>query len=519
MRGDHKEFELKFELADEELRRLRSKRLLREIGVDRPVTRVVRSIYFDTPDSALRAAGLSLRLRRDRKAWLQTVKDCPDGPAGVSDRLESESRLQSQVPDLTAIKPKSLRKRIKKTIGTAALEPVFETVVWRTTRRLRTAEGCEIELALDKGEVRSAELAETFHEAELELKSGSQQSVFAVARELFADEPPQLSHLTKADRGYRLNGALPAPAVEPQTARAPVLTPDLTAAQAFRKILRACRDQILHNVRVVLETEHPGGPHQLRIGLRRLRCALRAYRPIGDKQQFRRLSSEARDLARTVGELRDADVVIDEFIAPHAEQHPAEPGIAALLKTVRAHRERVRKAVRRQLASARAKAFQFDLCAMLEADPPYGTPDSAKADMADTPVCDYVPGVLQAHWRKPAKLGKRLDQLSIAERHQMRKALKNLRYVVEFHASLYPGKAVRRYVGHLKKLQSVFGYLNDVAMTKKLREICSGRGAADVDMHWAIGHLQGLNEARAEYAWETARARWRTLNTVPAFWA
>lgn len=519
MQSSLREFELKFELADDELQQIRSKRLLREIGVGRPVTRLLRSTYFDTADCALRDAGLSLRVRRDHDAWLQTVKEDSGNGAGISDRFEIESPVDEQAPHLGSIKPKRIRKRIKKAVAGKALEPVFETVVRRTTRLLRTPDGSEVELALDKGEIRGPHRLEPIREAELELKSGCRQSVFALAKELCADEPLQLSQMSKAARGYRLVGRLPAAALEPRHAQAPHLTREQTAEQAFRQILRSCNDQVLHNIRVVLESDDPEGPHQLRIGLRRLRSALRAYQPLGDKAVFRRLNAEARDLARIVGELRDVDVVIDEFVLPHAEHDPVVRGIKALLKDLRSHRGHIHDEVRRYLASARVRAFHLDLCAFMEGDVLRRPGDGRDATAGEAPVGDHAGLALHASWRRPSRLGKRLDQLSIDERHQMRRALKYVRYLAEFYAPLYPRKAVRRYVRHLKRLQNVFGYLNDVAVTENMRDVCGKRGSTDADVYWALGYIHGLNEMRAGLAWENARSRWHELNKVRPFWS
>ncbi len=64
MQYEKREIELKLELTGEELERIRAKRILRELTVGRPVIRTLRSIYFDTPDHALRNARMSLRVRR-----------------------------------------------------------------------------------------------------------------------------------------------------------------------------------------------------------------------------------------------------------------------------------------------------------------------------------------------------------------------------------------------------------------------------------------------------------------------
>ena len=69
-----KELELKLELTPEELQRVSTHPALEALTVGKPVTRVLRSIYFDTPDHRLRVQGISLRLRAIGEQWVQTVK-------------------------------------------------------------------------------------------------------------------------------------------------------------------------------------------------------------------------------------------------------------------------------------------------------------------------------------------------------------------------------------------------------------------------------------------------------------
>ncbi len=100
----------------------------------------------------------------------------------------------------------------------------------------------------------------------------------------------------------------------------------------------------------------------------------------------------------------------------------------------------------------------------------------------------------------------------------MRKALKNHRYTVEYFSSLFSKKAVRRHVERLRRLQSDFGYLNDVAMVHKIRDIYDSDPNPQGDVLWAIGHLQGLHDARAGSAWKAAKTDWRKLDSDARFW-
>ncbi|RMF33091.1 MAG: CHAD domain-containing protein [Alphaproteobacteria bacterium] len=64
------------------------------------------------------------------------------------------------------------------------------------------------------------------------------------------------------------------------------------------------------------------------------------------------------------------------------------------------------------------------------------------------------------------KMGRRFDRLSVAERHELRKDIKRLRYAAECFAPLCRDKPARRFLKSLKALQDGFGALNDAAMAE-----------------------------------------------------
>ena len=78
----------------------------------------------------------------------------------------------------------------------------------------------------------------------------------------------------------------------------------------------------------------------------------------------------------------------------------------------------------------------------------------------------------------------------------MRKSLKKLRYTAEFLAPLYPKNKVEPFVRRLKKLQDVFGYVNDVRMAAELREIAKAH-SGEPEPLIAAGLVMGHHEAEA----------------------
>ena len=166
-------------------------------------------------------------------------------------------------------------------------------------------------------------------EAELELKSGSPDSLLTAAAKLFSAQPIRLAKTSKAERGYRLALGKSNGKAAPERAEQPCLREEQSCGEALGLIVQSAADQIAANRRAVLETEDPAAAHQLRIGLRRLRSALRAFRPLCDAPAASELEEQARSLSRTVGELRDADVLIEQVYAPVADKLAERSGRAA----------------------------------------------------------------------------------------------------------------------------------------------------------------------------------------------
>ena len=92
-------------------------------------------------------------------------------------------------------------------------------------------------------------------------------------------------------------------------------TMDIHAAvERAARMLRDCLAQIDANVACVLAGDGIGGPHQLRVGLRRLRSLFAIFRGELDGPALRGLNDAARSLAGQAGRLRDLDVLAEEML-------------------------------------------------------------------------------------------------------------------------------------------------------------------------------------------------------------
>ena len=468
----------------------------------------LRSVYFDTPEHDLRAAGISLRVRHHANGCVQTVK-ANQTVDGISNPIEAEAPVASEDPDLKKIPNKKLRRMVEKACKGTTLHPVFETVVRRSTRKITTNDA-EVELAVDQGEVCAGTSKMELSEAEFELKAGSAEGLLSAAERLLDGHAFQASRRSKAERGYQLALGKQGTHTEPEKARAPLIRRSETSRSALAAVLQSTTRQVLVNRRAVLETADPQAAHQLRIGLRRLRSALRALRPVADGHSLRSFERCARDFGRCVGQLRDADVLLSDLIAPVEAGADDKEGFATLRAALEDHRESRREDVRAALQGPAWTKLQLYLTL-------WPRTLEEHRDL-DRPITKHAREVAKKAWKKPAKLGRDIDTLNGARRHEMRKALKKLRYSCELFAPVLPRRKTKRFLTELKVLQDVFGYVNDARMATKVIEIQqeqqAGRPAAV-----AAGYVVGTHKAEARHVWKGAHAAWKKLNDLPRPWA
>jgi len=505
----NREFELKITLSRKDFDQLTGNPFLAAHQNAR-TDKTLKSVYFDTPDFRLRDCGVTLRIRDDGESLVQTVKADHRFENGLSNPIEIEAPATGPQPDLELIGDKSLRHRLCDAVSGSTLTQAFETVVTRSTFKL-AEDGSLIELALDRGETHARGRKAPLFEAELELMEGDPKALLAISQKLFAGREVHLSSTTKAERGYQLllKTSRKRQAIGPAKAKPAPVESGQTCAEAFAAIFRSARDQIAVNRAAVLETNLAEGAHQLRVGLTRLRSAHRALRPHLDSSEFGELEGDARALAHAAGELRDADVLIKDIYAPIAGTVPDHEGFDALLEALQAHRAAKQRIARQGLRGEHGSRLLLGLAlwpAILEKEP------SLQTKVID----DFARQALKRRWKKAAKLGRAIAHLQPDEKHKMRRSLKKLRYLTEFFAPVFHHEGVKPFLRQLKRLQDVFGYVNDVRMAEQLPAIAQHYDGKACEA--AAGVVLGAHLERAAESWTHAQKEWHKLKTSERFW-
>jgi CHAD domain-containing protein len=297
----------------------------------------------------------------------------------------------------------------------------------------------------------------------------------------------------KADRGHMLATGL---APLPVTAQAAPVLSTMRPASALAAMLQASLAQVLPNLAAVAQAEQaaPEHVHQLRIGLRRTRSALREFAGgVGSVDpQWEPVLAQA---FRSLGPLRDREVGAQLRAAACAAARAVgidAPGPLA-----------VPPVSAQDTAVLRAPAVQRVLLALI------GQALASEAPAHGRPLAEVARRRLSRLHRRVAADGARFAALDDTARHTLRKRMKRLRYSLEFVAPLFPRKRVARYLALLKPAQDALGDGNDVAMAIATCTV----PPPSIDAAFVLGWLCARQEALAI----VAQARLKALSKAPRF--
>jgi triphosphatase len=493
-----------------------------ELKVGRARRRSLVSTYFDTPNLRLAGAGVGLRIRRDGRQWIQTVKGPPESESGggLAARPEYEWAIgrSSKMPpvDTTRLATTPWRRMLLKA-ARRGLAPMFVTDFHRTEIPLTLAEGTTAILAVDVGTIRTVNSARHIDlcEIELELVSGRIEHLFEIAQTLATDLPLSLEPASKSARGVRLVSSASAAPVRAENAE---FSRDATAGDVLASIIRVCLRQVEGNADGIVHADDPEWIHQMRIGTRRLRASLSLLRHLVASDELIRLIAEVKWLAGALGPARDLDVLALETL-PAVKTGARDAGdsvTASAMRPFAVKLGRRRKAARDEARAAVASRRFVQLvltAATLAARPQFGTlPGSPAAATVDTPAREFASRLLERRQRKLLKRGTSLPHAPADERHAARIAAKKLRYATEFFADLFSGKRARTYRKALTHLQDVLGVLNDVTVAARLAREIAGSDSS------AAATLQGWAAAQSTLASDDLARAWRDFSRCKPFW-
>ncbi len=470
----------------------------------------LRAIYYDTADRRLRQRGLALRVRKNGKKFTQTLKTDSKGSV-LFDRREWEVEVEDFKPDFRAFDDAEVADLVG-LIFPEELEPQFETDVQRRLGLFELTDAertpSRIEVAFDVGTIKSKQRSTEVSEVELELKSGEPSALFELARMIRNQASVRLLTLDKPTRGYQL-----AAGEAPRWAKAEKLklSPEMTVEQGLEAVFQAGLEQWLRNEQAAFDGTDPEGVHQLRVALRRLRSALSLFGDVLVKETRSDWNTRLKEILNAMGPVRDLDVFEEEMLDPILKARPEDEGLIALRGVTAAERAKAQEQVREAIGSQKYADTVLDLLAWIERK---GWREAADVDLLIAqrmPLPQLAGATLAKGLKRVRKRGRNFESIDADARHQVRIALKKLRYGTEYFASLFESKDTGSFIAAASTMQDHLGHLNDVAVAERLVDDLIGAARAGAERVKAargggvvIGwyaHLVSIGEADTVEDW------------------
>lgn len=526
-----REIELKLVVEPDHLTRLAAWLRHRPASFPATAAKHLESRYFDTSDHRLASLGVALRVRRIGDSFIQTLKATSEGGGAHTVRGEWECAVAGMTPELDRIVEPEALDRLGPILP-EELEPVFTTEVERhivlVEQPVPDATPSIIEVAFDAGKIIAGDRTEPIAEIELELKAGPTVGLYGLLRKLRQVAPVTIAVAGKARRGYCLASAEPPPAVR---ATRPDLEPAASVGEALAAVLVNCLGHWLENVAVAEDGRDSAGLHQLRIAVRRTRSALSLFADAIGGEQQEAWNERLRAVLALTSRARELDVFLDETLVAleGVDLEGAMTGIdataaAAVRARALAARADAYAALRGYLGSREHADLVLDLADWLAFEGWRDGASAAGCELLDGPLMALAGPLLRQRHKRVRKLGRDFARLDDDARHEVRLALKKLRYGVDFLGGLFPAKAAKRYAKAAAALQDALGRLNDRAECQKL--LLELRSAADsdtacqhrLDLERGIGFIIGWQVQAMAAERRAAEKAWRAFVAQKPFW-
>jgi CHAD domain-containing protein len=414
------------------------------VPAGRPHT--VRRIWLDTFDWRLHRAGLTLE--QSSRAGRSEIT-----LAGPADERIAAPAGHVRWPALTgALVPGELRTRLAAVAGVRALLPVARAVSSVRELRLLNADGKTVAwLTVEETAVTRPVPAGLAPRLVITAVRGYQAEAQRVARVL-AGVPG-----TRAGGAGVLAAAL-APAGQRPGGYTNKVNVQLTTARparlAMAAVLLRLLDTLEANVGGTIRDLDPEFLHDLRISVRRTRAALKLAGDVLPASLPRRFRPQFKWLGDLTTPTRDLDVYLLGFPAMASGLTGAVP---EELEPLREHLTRQRAAERRQLVAGLRSARFTSLTAGWRS-----ALGGLTAPARGPAVRDFAAARITRTYRSVLAQGGAITPASPPETlHDLRKRCKELRYLLEFFASLHDPATHQRVLKDLKGLQDCLGEFQD----------------------------------------------------------
>ena len=465
--------------------------------------------YFDTENADLDRHNMALRMRKQGRSHIITLKWNGSFSGGPFERGEIEAAASGPEPDL-ALLGAEYADLLAEIIHEQKLIAVYETDIRRITRRI-SSESSEIEVAFDAGFILASEQKIPVREIELELKSGDPADLYRIGMELAETYPVRLGMLAKSARGMQLRSGAKPGVVRATSPRSTTLhSGEPNVDEAIASIINSCIAHFTGNFPAFEAGDAVNAVHQMRVAMRRLRSILNLFQRAFPCPEFEAFRMQAKEIASGMGAARNWDVFLQLLRDGPAAAFPEQEGFELIFANAEQHREAGYDCVRDLLAAPQTTCFILSMQSFVARRGWRNVLAPEALTRLTEPAKNFAAANLNRMHGKLLKKGKNLQELPPYERHQVRVGLKKIRYTADLFDGLFDRRGqLRDFERCTAKLQDRLGSYNDLITALELlgqleTTAPSTNHAAGIIAGWCR-HAAMPDDERLGRAWKNFR--------------
>lgn len=268
-------------------------------------------------------------------------------------------------------------------------------------------------------------------------------------------------------------------------------------ARLSNTVRRLCRARL----------QRPADVHDLRVAIRRLRAGLSVLRDTIGRDRRRELDAELHRLQRSLGPVREWDVLRGDLA--HAARR--QPEAAELRTRLRRRRDHALRKVQRRLSGRRAERLHKHLRKLRLRL--LGAATSVTPARQASALRALAREALGRRLGIVESLAATLDVDDPEATHRLRVQIKKLRYTAELFAPMFPAPRTQAFLRVLKQVQDELGHAHDALVERDQLADLRRRDRASAE---ALLRMRERCDPGAQGA--GTRAGLQTLAQLRAFW-
>ncbi|MEH6547307.1 MAG: CHAD domain-containing protein [Sneathiella sp.] len=209
------------------------------------------------------------------------------------------------------------------------------------------------------------------------------------------------------------------------------------------------------------ETGDPMALMQIRIGLRRIRVAMRVFKLIIPTDIRTHFNREFRYFGNMLGEARNMDVFLYGMLSPDIKKKQLRDAYLELRKQGEKVWNDEIEIITKEIAGGHFERVLMEFQLWLNSNWSHKLGKSARKKMA-SPVAYFALDAIEEGNIELLNLGPEEEHYSVEELHELRKFTKRSRYHLRFFSSLFKEGKINEGFEILIEMQDCLGHINDV---------------------------------------------------------